>query len=267
MIKTPDIKRMQKVFALSSLLLLFVAIGCETERIIFKGPYFVRFTETSLTLKESFSKPVYIEVHHADPALEDDITLSYQVSGNARAGIDYTIEGEPGKVTIEKGEYFGTIQINLINNANNILRSQDLILTLESAGSAALQVGQGESEIGKSFTLTIVDDCILGGTYIAQRGVLTVPDITMTSSDCENYILSNWNIFIFDSSTEMDLRFIDNGDNTLTIPEQEEEAISPELATIAGSGVVDPLTRKIILTITLLDFDNQPQVTITYLPD
>ena len=32
----------------------------------------------------------------------------------------------------------------------------------------------------------------------------------------------------------MDLIFIDNGDNTLTIPEQEEEFIDDELATITG---------------------------------
>lgn len=65
----------------------------------------------------------------------------------------------------------------------------------------------------------------------------------------------------------MDLRFIDNGDNTLTIPTQEEEALDPTKATIEGFGVVDPTTRKIIMTITLVDFTDQPQVTITYLPD
>ena len=50
----------------------------------------------------------------------------------------------------------------------------------------------------------------------------------------------------------MDLIFIDNGDNTLTIPEQEEEFIDDELATIKGSGVVDPVTREIILKVTLV---------------
>ncbi len=90
--------------------------------------------------------------------------------------------------------------------------------------------------------------------------------ITITSSDCETYLLSNWNINVFNSSTPMDLIFIDNGDNTLTIPQQEEETLNTEFATIKGTGVVDPLTRKIILTITLVDF-NEEQVTITYLPD
>ena len=64
----------------------------------------------------------------------------------------------------------------------------------------------------------------------------------------------------------MDLKFIDNGDNTLTIPEQEEEQIDEELATIRGTGVVDPVTREIILTIMLVDFDDQPEVSIIYKP-
>ncbi len=60
--------------------------------------------------------------------------------------------------------------------------------------------------------------------------------------------------------------FIDNGDNTLTIPEQEEEFIDDEVATIRGSGVVDPVTREIIFTVTLVDFDDQPEVSIVYKP-
>ena len=62
----------------------------------------------------------------------------------------------------------------------------------------------------------------------------------------------------------MDLRFIDNGDNTLTIPEQEEENLDQELATIKGNGVVDPVTGSIIMNITLVDFENQPIITINY---
>ncbi len=257
---------MKRVFSILIILTLIVIAGCETERIIFTGPYFVRFSESALSVKESFSKEIDIEVQVASPTVEEDVVISYKISGSARAGIDYTIVGEPGKVTVKKGEYFGTIKVKLINNANNIIRSQDVVFTLESV-SGTLQIGQGESAIGNAYTLTIIDDCILGGTYIGQRGSVQVPDISITSNDCENYILSNWNINVFNSSVEMDLKFIDNGDNTLTIPEQEEENIDDTLATIRGSGVVDPLTRNIIFTIILVDFENQPQVTITYLPD
>ncbi len=244
-----------------------VIAGCETERIIFNGPYFVRFSESAKSVKESFSKEIAIELQRASPKAEEDVVIAYKISGTARAGIDYTIVGESGRVTIKKGDYFGSIKVKLINNSNNIIRSQDVVFTLESVSGSDLQIGQGESAIGKVYTLTIIDDCILGGTYIGQRGSVQVPAISITSTDCENYILSNWNINVFSSTTEMDLKFIDNGDNTLTIPEQEEENLDDTLATIRGTGVVDPLTRRIILTITLVDFNNQPQVTFTYLPD
>lgn len=246
---------------------LVLLTGCETNPILFTGPYFVKFTEASITKKESYSKPIIVEVHNAGPALEDDALLIYKISGDARYGIDYTISGdEVGQVTIPSGEYFGYVEIHLINNANNIIRTQDLILTLESA-SSGLHVGQGESAIGKTFTVTIVDDCILGGDYIAKRASLSVEGITITSADCENYVVSNWNIGVFNSPFDMDLLFIDNGDNTLTIPDQEETELPEDLASITGTGVVDPITRKIILTITLLDFTGQPQVTINYDPD
>jgi hypothetical protein len=257
-------KRLKYIFYLFFFLAL---MNCETDRIIFKGPYFVRFTESSRTEKESFSKIIEIEVHQSQPVLTEDIEITYSIGGDAREGVDYIILGERGKVSIAQGDFFGTIQIQLINNANNIIRSQDLLLTLSSVNTSELQIGQDESGMGKTFTLTIVDDCILGGTYIGKRGSSNQSNITITSADCENYTLSNWNINVFSSSTEMDLKFIDNGDNTLTIPQQEEENISTELATIRGIGVVDPITREISMTITLVDFDGQPEVSLTLIPD
>lgn len=254
----------------STLFIFLIALltaGCETAPIIFSGPYFVRFTDINKSVKESFSKEILIEVHQAGTALESDLIINYNISGTARAGIDYKINGTSGKVLIKKGEYVGNISVSLINNSNNIIRSQDLVITLASTDNADRKIGQGESNIGNAFTLNIIDDCILGGTYIGQRNSVNVSDINITSSDCETYLLSNWNVNVFNDNTAMDLRFIDNGDNTLTIPEQEEETLDPSQATIQGFGVVDPATRKIIMTITLVDFTDQPQVTITYLPD
>ena len=238
------------------------------KRFVFKGPYHVRFTEASAFEKESYSGIINIEVHNVGPAPEQDVTLSYTIGGNAREGVDYIILEERKKVKIPAGEYFGFIKIQLINNANNILRSQDIIFTLQTTNIDKLEVGQGSSAIGKSFTFTIFDDCILGGTYSGVRsgGSATIEGITITSQDCETYVLSNWNINVFQTDTEMDLKFIDNGDNTLTIPEQEEEQIDEDLATIRGTGVVDPVTREIIMNITLVDFDNQPEVSITLKP-
>ena len=258
---------MIRVITLFYVLSFLVIMGCETERVIFKGPYFVRFTDASTTQKESHSKPIDIEVHNAGPALDEDIVIAYKISGDAREGIDYTILGERNRVTIKQGEYSGIIQVQLINNANNILRSQDILFTLQTVTTGKRQIGQGESAIGKSFSFTILDDCILGGDYIGHRGSPPVEDITITSTDCVTYTLSNWNVNVFTTSTAMDLKFVDNGDNTLTIPEQEEENLDADHATIKGTGVVDPTNRKIIMTITLVDFTDQPEVSFTLTPN
>ncbi|HEU5289652.1 MAG TPA: hypothetical protein VFU05_03350 [Cyclobacteriaceae bacterium] len=250
-----------------TLLVIGFISGCETERILFTGPYHVRFTESTDFAKESDNDIVQLEVHLVGPAMDQDITVHYKITGDARENVDYIILGTRGEVIIEAGEYFGYIQLQLINNSNNILRSQDIVFTLETVFPGTLGVGQGKSEIGKEFTYTILDDCILGGTYIGSRESTIIPGISITSQDCEIYTLSNWNVGVFNTDIEMDLRFVDNGDNTLTIPQQEEENIDESLATIIGTGVVDPITRQIIFTITLVDFDGQPQVTIMYQPD
>lgn len=262
-------KMILKILSTCSLVLLILITSCETEPIIFRGPYHVRFTEPSAYDKESFSEPIDIQVHLAGPALDEELTIGYLIGGTAREGVDYNILDERKKVKIPAGEYFGNIRIQLINNANNILRSQDIVLTLISANQNNLEIGQGASAIGKEFTFTIFDDCILGGTYTAERidGSNTYNDISITSQDCETYLLSNWNIDVFSTDAEMNLIFIDNGDNTITIPEQEEENISDEVATIRGSGVVDPVTREILMKITLVDFDDQPEVSIVYQPN
>src|SRR5690606_20797471 len=136
-------------------------------------------------------------------------------------GIDYEILGTRGSIVIEAGEYFGYVDVRLINNSNNILRSQDLILTLTSSSSNSLGIGQSEGGIGKQFTFTILDDCILGGTYTGKRGSSTASGLSVTSSDCENYRLSNWDINIFGAVDPVPLNFIDNGDNSITIPKQD----------------------------------------------
>jgi hypothetical protein len=262
MIRTP--KNIGKIILIG--LLVF---SCETERILFKGPYFVGFTESTAFSRESESKPIQLEVRLAGPALNEDLTINYLISGNAREGIDYVIAGTRGRIVIPKGKYVGYITIQLLNNSNNILRSQNIIFTLTSSENNTLQIGQGESAIGKSFTFTIIDDCILGGNYKGTRSIFSIPteNISITSEDCEHYTLSNWNIDFFNSPFDFPLTFIDKGDNTLIIPSQEQGNFPQDLATITGTGVVDPITREINMTIKLVDFEGQPEASFTLLPD
>ena len=119
-------------------IILFSSFSCERERILFTGPYHVRFTEATQTEKESKSKPIKIEVHLAGPAQKEDLTISYTLSGSAREGIDYEIVGTRGKVIIKDDEYFGYIEVQLLNNANNILRSQDVVFTLATVNARSI---------------------------------------------------------------------------------------------------------------------------------
>jgi len=241
--------------------LVGLVLSCETEKIIFTGPYHIRFTDTLLTMKESHSQPVKIEVHLAGPQLADDIKATYSISGTAREGIDYTIVGDRGKLTLSRENSVGYITVQLINNANNILRSQTLVLTLTSTDHDDVGVGQAGGGLGKKFVFTINDDCILGGDYIGLKDELSVPvnDITIVSTDCEEYTLSNWDIDVFQFARERSLKFIDNGDNTLTIPDQKDATLPVDSATINGSGFVDPLTQDIHMKVKLTQYKGQPE--------
>lgn len=261
---------MKKLFSLRFGLLAFVLIvfGCETEPITYQDKPHVRFTESAMTQRESYSQVISIPVHIVGPVSSSDVVVRYRVSGNAREGVDYIILGDERQITIPAGKYFGEIQIQLINNANNIIRSQDIIFELEFTNDSEYGVGQLGGPIGKKFVFTIFDDCILGGDYYGQLSGFSIPTegIKITSEDCENYILSDWDISIFDTPFPMDLNFIDNGDNTLTIPEQEEDLLPSDQATIKGSGTVDPVTREIEMTVILLDYEGEPAITFTLKP-
>ncbi|GAA4399300.1 hypothetical protein GCM10023187_10910 [Nibrella viscosa] len=222
----------------------------------FAGPYHVRFTDTTLTYKESYSKPISIRVHNAGPQLDQPITVNYTVSGTAREGRDYSIVGTKGTVVIPAKQSFGEIQVRLINNANNILESQNVVFTLTGVQPSTLQVGFGqEKKIGKQLTLTIQDDCLLSGFYTGvnriQNQTISVPDVQITSIDCRSYRLSNWNLgLLYYNAFKPTLTFIDNGDNSLTIPAQANEYLGSR-DTIRGNGSWNPRDRQITLNLQL----------------
>ena len=246
---------------------ILVLLSCETESIVFVGPYHVRFTSASFTEKESNSDVIKVEIHNAGPALAEEAIISYEISGDAREGIDFNIVGMRGQAIIPAGEYFGYIELELINNANNILRSQDIIFTLTRVNSSALEVGQGSGGIGKSFTLTILDDCILGGPYTGIRGSSTIDDVQITSSDCENYRISNWDVNIFGAADPVPLNFVDNGDNTLEVKSQEVEVYYGFYTlefVVEGIGTVNPTTREIFFTLQFADETDTYDATISF---
>ncbi len=236
--------------------LVGLAVGCDKQDIdrTFEGPYFVRFTDSSLTFRESYSPVILVRVHNVGPVLKEPIRVSYTLSGNARSGREYQIQGETGTVVIPANKSFGEIGVKLINNANNILESRTLTFTLTGVQPATLQIGLGPAgALGKSMRLVINDECLFGGSYTgtARLGgqAISVPNIDISSSDCKTYTLSNWNLGLLNfNAIKPALRFIDNGDNTITIPPQS----NPELAstdTLKGNGAWNPRDRKITLNL------------------
>lgn len=230
--------------------------SCEEQRILFEGPEFVRFSDSTLTFKESVGQPVAIKVHIVGKARNTPVTVNYTVAGTAREGRDYVIEGTKGTVTIPANEYFGTINVRLLNNANNILESQNVVFTLTDVSPAEdLQVGFGiNNVVGKNLTLTIQDDCLLSGFYTGSRQGYNdvVRNIEISSLDCKEYRVANWNVGVFSfNAIKSPINFIDNGDNTLTIPTQVSPDLSSPYDTIRGTGIWNPQTRAIILNIQL----------------
>jgi len=244
--------------------------GCEPEKMIFTGPYHVRFTSEAAFEQESFSEEIELSVHLAGPQRDQRIEVSYSIAGDAREGIDFEITSERGLVTIPANSSFGQIKLRLINNANNILETQNIVFTLTGVSPVDLAIGQGESEIGREMTFTIIDDCILGGYYTGYGPGISRPfsGIRITSTDCREYLLSNWDLDlpVFTSNTVRDLTFIDNYDNTITIPEQEEATLAEDQATIRGTGVVNPITNEIVLTIEFVDVEDVESQTVRFIP-
>ena len=252
--------RKHKLYGLIGMVML-LAVGifsCETSDIdrTFEGPYFVRFTDTTVTYKESYSKPIAIQVHNVGPILDQPITVNYVISGTAREGKEYNLVGTKGTVVIPAKASTGSIMVQLINNANNILESTSLTFTLTGVQPSTLQVGFGQNSIvGKTLVLTIQDDCLLGGSYTGTQKygaqTATVPNIAITSTDCKNYLVSNWNLgipFLSFDAVKPTLTFVDNGDNSLTVPTQSSADLG-STDTIKGSGAWNPRNRTITLNL------------------
>lgn len=265
--------------------------GCEEERIVYEGSSFVRFTDTTLSYKESYSKAIKVRVHNGGKVLNESINVSYVVGGTAREGKDYRIEGTKGTVIIPVGQSFGEITVYLLNNANNIIESSNIEFTLTAVKPAdKVQVGFGKSGMGNKIVFTIRDACIMDGIYTGQLPVnatqaYQLADIEISSTDCKRYTVANINVgllgfqqfFNWGSPVNFEaerptLDFIDNGNNTLTIPQQVIPQFASGYDTLSGTGVWNPVNKRITLNIKMKVYsyktkkDTAVVVPLTYVP-
>ncbi|WP_162793785.1 hypothetical protein [Runella rosea] len=241
--------------------------GCEEQRIIYEGANFVRFTDSTLSFKESYSKAIKIRVHNGGKVLNESINVQYTIGGTAREGRDYRIEGNKGTVIIPVNQSFGEITLYLLNNANNILESSTIEFTIAGVSpSDKIKVGFGEGGLGSKMVFTIRDACIMDGIYTGRLPVgnqaFQLADIEISSADCKRYTISNINVgllgfpqfFNWDSPVGFQaerpkLDFIDNGNNTLTIPQQVIPQFASGYDTLSGTGVWNPVNKQISLSI------------------
>lgn len=264
-------------FTHSLILIVIVLASCKEQKITLEGPYFVRFTDTTLSFKESYNKIIKVKVHNAGPQLSESIIMNYTIGGTARENRDYRIIGTKGAVVIPANQSFGEIQVQLINNANNILGTSTVEFALTDVKPAdKVQVGLGK--IGKSLTLTIQDACLFEGTYSGNRQttatrITTVADIDITSVDCKTYTLKNWNIGIFSfEAIQPTLQFVDNGNNTITIPPQKMSVLTAPRDTLTGNGLWNPQTKRLALNLRIKAVSNTTKkdtiitFPITYIP-
>ncbi|WP_266364449.1 hypothetical protein [Tellurirhabdus rosea] len=266
------------LLSLAALLTVFWACEETDYDRTFEGPYHVRFTDSTLAFRESYSKPITIRVHNAGPQLTEPISISYAIGGTAREGKDYVIEGTRGVVIIPARQSFGTITLRMVNNANNILESQNIVFTMTAVKPSNLQLGFGtRNPIGRQLTFTIQDDCLLSGQYTGTRRAgsttVSVPDIDITSLDCKTYTLTNWNIGFFSfNATKASLTFTDVGDNSLVIAPQRNDQLEAPRDTISGTGSWNPRDRRITLNLrikvqnTVTQRDTTITQTLTYIP-
>lgn len=117
--------------------------------------YSVQFLQAKQTVTEG-NFLVKIPVKLVAPKQSSDVTVTYDLSGNAIAAKNYNISGTVGSLTIKAGAFADTIRVNVVRDfiASG---TQNLIFTISSV-SNGLKAGIGT--LGNPFTLEMLDaDC------------------------------------------------------------------------------------------------------------
>lgn len=195
-------KRISLIAKILSIFVLVVVVACEEKQTTFDGPYYVRFTNTSVSISENATSNSIIRVHAASPKRSNDIDVELSVEGGTE-GVDFDFVQGGTSLTIPAGEYFAEFVIAPIDNDVND-GPKTIKFTIESV-SGGLDAGFGL--VGKTFTYSIADDdCAtpsLEGKYLvynrdaspaacgnpANDGALTYEaTITLISEDGENRV-------------------------------------------------------------------------------
>jgi hypothetical protein len=139
---------------LLSIVCVVALISCEEKlQKLESSNFHVKFASSSSDVTEG-SFQIKIPITLAAPKQNGVTDVTYEISGNAVLGKDYTITSTSGAASIASGLFADTVKINVINDFDAD-GAKKLVLTLSSASNG---LRPGLNQLGKTYTLNIADD-------------------------------------------------------------------------------------------------------------
>jgi hypothetical protein len=154
---------MKKILIIFSAIALFISCDENKETIeslSFPDDAFITFSKVADNVEENASDAIKIEALYANTSsVTEDVSIDFTISSeNGTEGIDYTIVGGKSSFnfTPSSGKVTDYVEIMPVDNA--ILGVENIIINL-TLGSSNYSTGYpGPNGIGKSTTVTIMDD-------------------------------------------------------------------------------------------------------------
>ncbi len=197
---------MKKLFLPLMAFLLAFAVGCDTAGLddeVIPGaedPDFVRFAGETVTsgVVRTFAAPVGLRVLVPN-TVRNDVTVTFELSGDAVLGEDYEVAGEGVSLSGTTGTLlipfepedgltdFGTILIVPLDEGDATEEAENVVVTLTgaTAGGQSLQVGESVSE-EESTTRTVVLVPSAGALIVGGEDAVSEEDDLDPPDDVEN---------------------------------------------------------------------------------
>jgi len=127
---------------------------------------YVAFQEANLSIIEGESNEIMLTLIYSGPKLNSPLSVPISIETtegtSAEDGVDYSIDGESGAITIPAGEAEASLTINILNN-DLAVGPRELAFSIESVGG--LKTGYLGNEGGRTTTITIREDDLVELAY------------------------------------------------------------------------------------------------------
>lgn len=159
-----NMKKIHKILGLFTLSTIILFSACEEVDNSYTGNGFVHFSDAAITVAESSTDIVTLNVLLADAPAATDIAISIDVSLTTLGvtqelveGVDFEVlaPADLSSITIPAGENSAEIQIAVFDNT---VEDSTKYITLTLAAAGDYIIGYPGSEIKKTAIITIADD-------------------------------------------------------------------------------------------------------------